>query len=130
MITQSQKMCGITWSPLPFHERKDATDVERIVANLHLCPNHLTIIEFLRPVELIMNLDALSIRYLHFFSSFRCWQGLHEKLQIILNVAIGAYPAQDYASIIFLAWRSFECGVVFIIIDVIAPLAESPVKCG
>src|SRR5260370_20016222 len=130
MITQGQKMSSIACGPLPFHERKYATDVERIVANFYLCPHHLTIIEFLRPVEFIMHFDALSIRHLHLFSSFRCWQGLHEKLQIILNIAIGTYSAQGYAGIRFLTWRSFESGVVIIIIDVVAPLAESPVKCG
>src|SRR5260370_31875800 len=54
MITQCQKMRCVAWGPLPFYERKYATDVERIVTNLHLRPHHLTIVEFLRPVEFIM----------------------------------------------------------------------------
>src|SRR6266852_5155171 len=102
MITQGQKMSSIALGPLPFHECKYTTDVERIATNLDLRPHHLAIIKFLRPVEFIMNFDALSIRHLHLFSSFRCWQRLHEKLQVILNIAIGAYTAQGHSGVIFL----------------------------
>src|SRR5438034_9784185 len=129
-MTQGEKMRSIALDPLSLHERKYATDIERIVTDLHLCPHHITIVEFLRPVKLIMNLDPLSIRYLYLFSSFRRWQRLHEKLQIILNVAIGAHPTQRYSGIVLLAWCPFECRMVFIIVDIVAPLAEPPVKGG
>src|SRR6266487_1341490 len=130
MITQGQKMRSMTLCPLPCHESEYVADIERIVTNLYLGPHHLTIVKFLRPVEFIMHLDALSIRHLYLFSSFRRWQGLHEKLQVVHNIAIWTHPTQGDAGIIFLTWRSFECGVVIIIVDLIAPLAEPSVKSG
>src|SRR5258708_7911641 len=130
MITQGQKMCSIARDPFPLHEREYATDVERVITNLHLCSHHLTIVKFLRPVKFIMYLDALSICHLHLFSSFRCWQGLHQKFQIIFHIAIVTHPTQGYSGIVFLTRCSFECRMVFIIVDVVAPLTEPPVKCG
>src|SRR3989440_12043505 len=114
MMTQGQKMLSIALSPLALHERVHATDVERIDANLYLRPHYVPIVECLRPVEFIVYLNAPMIMHQQFFSAVRCGHTLEEKFLIVVHLAIGAHPAQDYASVIFLARRPFERCVVIV----------------
>src|SRR5260370_4778532 len=113
--------------PFPLYKSKHMADIKGIITNLHFRPHYFGIFKLLRPIVFVMHPDTLSIRH---FDCFVVWrrQCLHEKLLVIFDFAIRSYPTEGYASLVFLARRSFKRRVEAPIIDIIAPLAEVSVK--